>query len=97
MAERKDLKLQRRALTERIVERIANDQKFRRQLAMNPDRALATAGFSKELEALDRLTEAAKGGGSGCGRLTCGWRSCGKNKITCLNSCQITEKVLGFI
>jgi len=86
------IKARHRALTEKIVRRIISDPTFGKKLAANPDRAMSDAGFAKEAEELSKM--AATGDGPMRCKVTCGWRSCGKQQLTCSNSCKLTEKIL---
>lgn len=72
---------QYRAVVEKVLDRLASDPAFREQLMENPDRALAEAGFQRELDAIavpiaDACTN------------TCGYRSC---SFSCAgNTCNIS-------
>jgi hypothetical protein len=74
---------QYRAVAQKVLDRLASDPAFRKQLMENPDRALAEAGFQKELDAIavpiaDDCTT------------TCGYRSCSFSCVghTCNISCR---------
>jgi hypothetical protein len=74
---------QYRAVVEKVLDRLASDPAFRKQLMENPDRALAEAGFQRELDAIAEPIAAA------C-TTTCGYRSCSFSCVgnTCSVSCR---------
>jgi hypothetical protein len=78
-----------RAIAQKIYERIATDSTFRKQVIANPDKALATSGFEKELI---RTTGAKSLAAIKCGPHTC-LRTCNATckRVTCPNG--ITEVV----
>ncbi len=74
---------QYQVITKKVLDRIVSDSVFRKQLLDNPERALADAGFEKELKAVpvpvvDECTT------------TCGYRSCTFSCVghTCYISCR---------
>lgn len=72
-----------RAVTQKVLDRVANDPAFRRQLQDDPERALADAGFLAELQAIQVPVA------SEC-TTTCGYRSCSFSCVghTCYISCR---------
>ena len=77
--------VQFRAIGKKVLDRIARDPAFRKQLLEDPARALAEAGFEQELEAIDWP---ATGVASDC-KTTCGYRSCTR---TCITTCHLSCK-----
>lgn len=75
------------AIAKKVVDRIVSDSTFRKQLLDNPDRALADAGFVKELEAVPVPVA------DDC-KTTCGYRSC---TFSCAgNTCNISCRNVAF-
>jgi hypothetical protein len=69
------------AVAKKVLDRLASDPAFRKQIMEEPDRALAEAGFQEELDAIAVPIAA------DC-RLTCGFRSC---SFSCAgNTCNIS-------
>ena len=78
---------QLRAVGKKVLDRVASDPAFRKQLLANPDRALADAGFEKELQAIQPSANVAD-----C-KTTCGYRSCTR---TCITTCSISCRIAAF-
>ena len=74
-----------RAVAKKVLDRIARDPAFRKQLLDNPERALIDAGFEKELQAISVNATATE-----CSK-TCGYRSCTR---TCIGTCHLSCKVV---
>jgi hypothetical protein len=72
-----------RAIAKRILDRLARDPAFRKQLLDDPARALEAAGFEQELEGIDWP---ASGVAVDC-KTTCGYRSCTR---TCITTCHLS-------
>ena len=82
----KSVEQQFRAIGKRILDRMAEDAAFRKQLLDDPQRALVAAGFEAEIERLDWPTSGAAV--DDC-TTTCGYRSCTRTCITtCYSSCR---------
>ena len=79
----KSVEQQFRAIGKRILDRIAKDAAFRKQLLENPKAALIVAGFEEEIESLDWPTS---GAAVAC-KTTCGYRSCTR---TCITTCHLS-------
>jgi len=80
----KSVEQQFRAIGKRILDQMAKDAAFRKQLLEDPKAALVVAGFEAEIESLDWPT-----GGAAvvdC-KTTCGYRSCTR---TCITTCHLS-------
>jgi len=79
----KSAEQQFRAVANKILDRVASDPKFRKQLLDDPTGALASAGFEQQIESIPwpRTGAATK-----C-TTTCGYRSCTR---TCIGTCSIS-------
>jgi hypothetical protein len=75
-----------RAVAKKILDRVARDPAFRKQLLDDPSRALAAAGFEQQL---DNIQWPATGAAVDC-KTTCGYRSCTQ---TCIHTCRISCRV----
>ena len=86
MAKKRKNKSPGQLLAEKIIERIAGDPDFRAALIASPDQAVRDAGFSDELDELERSNVPSDSSGCdvGCSK-TCGYKSCGER--SCLRSC----------
>lgn len=83
---RKSAEQQFRAVASKILARVARDPAFRKQLLDDPSRALATAGFERELQGIRWPANRAA---VEC-KTTCGYRSCTQ---TCITTCHLSCKV----
>jgi hypothetical protein len=83
---RKSPEQQFRAVAKKILDRVARDPAFRKQILDDPSRALATAGFEKELQG---IRWPAIGAAITC-KTTCGYRSCTQ---TCITTCHLSCRV----
>jgi len=79
-----------RAVAKKILDRVASDPKFRKQLLDDPNHALAAAGFEKELQAIQWP---ATGAAVDC-TTTCGYRSC---TLTCVTTCSTSCRVASVL
>ena len=95
MADSRTVKKLRSAFIDKIVLRAATDARFRKQLADNPEAAIAAAGLKGHLAKLEKALGRAEP--ARCGPVTCGYRSCGKNQVTCIRTCQVTEKAIELL
>ena len=79
----KSAEQQFRAVAKKILDRMATDAAFRKQLLDDPTGALAKAGFEQEIQSINWPTG---GAAVDCGT-TCGYRSCTQ---TCITTCRIS-------
>ena len=84
MQKTKSVEQQFKAISKRILDRIAKDPAFHKQMLDDPEGALVAAGFEAEIESLDWPTSGAVI--DDC-RTTCGYRSC---KLTCVTTCHLS-------
>jgi hypothetical protein len=83
---RQSAERQFRAVAKKILDRVARDPAFRKQILDDPSRALAAAGFERQL---DSIQWPATGAAVDC-KTTCGYRSCTR---TCIHTCRISCRV----
>lgn len=83
---RKSAEQQFRAVAKKILDRVARDPAFRKQLLDDPSRALTTAGFEQEIQGIQWP---ATGAVIDC-KTTCGYRSCTQ---TCVTTCHLSCRV----
>lgn len=72
-----------RAVASKILDRIATDAAFRKQLLEDPTGALKSAGFEQEIQGIQWP---ATGSAIEC-TTTCGYRSCTQ---TCITTCHLS-------
>ena len=80
---RQSAEQQFRAVAKKILARVARDPAFRKQVLDDPSRALAAAGFDKDLQGIQWP---ARGIAIDC-KTTCGYRSCTQ---TCIGTCHLS-------
>jgi hypothetical protein len=84
---RNSVEQQVRAIAQKVVDRLATDVQFQKEVIDDPAKALARAGFEREL---DQIAWPAVGAAITECTTTCGYRSCTR---TCVGTCSISCRV----